>query len=371
MIVLIPSYEPDERLVRLVEDLRASAPDAHVVVVDDGSGPAHRPLFDRLRRPGCTVLTYPGNRGKGCALKTGFAYVQRHHPGQDVVCADSDGQHSVADVLRVAAALAAQPLDRPATVLGARAFTGPVPARSVVGNRVTARAFHLATGLRLRDTQTGLRGYPAALLPWLRSVRGERFEYELNLLIRAAAEGLPVDEVEIATIYLDDNASSHFRPLADSARVLAPLLAYSLSSLSAFLLDTLALLVLHAVTGSLLGSVVGARVLSAAANFAVNRQVVFRPGRRRRPPVGRAAVRYATLAAVLLAANYLLLRGLTAVGVGLAVAKIATEAVVYLVGFPVQRRFVFAPEPAAPTAGPPVPSTRADRRLLAAPRPPG
>ncbi|MET0432543.1 MAG: glycosyltransferase family 2 protein [Cellulomonas sp.] len=351
MIVLVPAFEPDERLVRLVGDLRASAPRVRVLVVDDGSGPAYRLLFDRVRAQGCTVLTHPGNRGKGRALKTGFAHAERHHPGEPVVCADSDGQHSVADVLRVAAALDAQPADRPATVLGVRAFTGRVPARSVLGNRVTARVFHLATGLRLRDTQTGLRGYPAALLPWLRTVRGERFEYEQNLLLRAAAEGQPVEEVEIATIYLEGNASSHFRPLADSARVLAPLLLFSLSSLSAFAIDTVALLALHAATGSLAVSVLGARVLSAVVNFAVNRGLVFgRTGRSgpdgcratRRAPWGRAAARYATLAVLLLGASYLLLAALTALGVGLLPAKVATEAVLYLASFQVQRRFVFA-----------------------------
>lgn len=351
MIVLIPAYEPDERLVRLVGDLHDAAPDVHVLVVDDGSGPRYRALLDRVRRPGCTVLTYPANRGKGCALKTGFAYAERHHPGQPVVCADSDGQHAVADVLRVAAALAAQPADRPATVLGVRAFTGPVPVRSSLGNRVTAAVFHLATGLRVRDTQTGLRGYPAALLPWLRTVRGERFEYELHLLLRAAAEGLPVEEVEIATIYLDDNASSHFRPLADSARVLAPLVLFALSSLSAFALDTVALLVLHGLTGSLPAAVLGARLVSGGANFAANRRWVFRGGRR--APAGRSAVRYAALAAVLLAGSYLLLTALTRAGVGLLAAKVLTEAVLSLVSFQVQRRCVFAGAPTtiSPDAG--------------------
>lgn len=353
MLVLIPSYEPDERLVRLVADLRASAPDVHVLVVDDGSGPAYRDVFDRVRGPGCIVLTYPGNRGKGCALKTGFAFAERHHPGQGVVCADGDGQHSVADILRVAAAVAAQPADRPATVLGWRSFAGPVPARSVIGNRVTARLFHLATGLRLRDTQTGLRGYPAALLPWLRTVRGDRFEYELNLLLRAAAEQQPVEEVEIATIYLDANASSHFRPVADSVRVIAPLVRFSLSSLSAFAVDTAALLALHALTGSLGIAVVGARLLSAGVNFAVNRRLVFAGARR--APVGRAALRYGLLAGALLGASYLLLATLTGLGLGLLPAKIATEALLYLVSFRVQRRFVFGAAPAALGTAPAAP----------------
>jgi putative flippase GtrA len=371
VLVLVPSYEADERLVRLVTDLRASAPDVQVLVVDDGSGPAYRSVFDQARAAGCTVLTYRGNRGKGCALKTGFAFAERHHPGQGAVCADSDGQHSVADILRVAAAVAAQPSDRTATVLGWRSFAGPVPARSVIGNRVTARLFHLATGLRLRDTQTGLRGYPAALLPWLRSVRGERFEYELNLLLRAAAEEVPVEEVEIATIYLDANASSHFRPVADSVRVLAPLVRFSLSSLSAFAVDTAALLALHALTGSLGVAVVGARLLSAGVSFAVNRRLVFDGARR--APVGRAAVRYGVLAGVLLGASYLLLAALTGLGLGLLTAKVATEALLYLVSFQVQRRFVFGAVPARAPTPPPrrtTPGPARPRRPAARPAPP-
>ncbi|MBD3780558.1 MAG: glycosyltransferase [Micrococcales bacterium] len=347
MLVLIPSYQPDERLVRLVADLRGAAPDVHVLVVDDGSGPADRALFDAVDALGATVLTHPENRGKGCALKTGFAHAERHHPGQDVVCADSDGQHSVADVLRVAAALAAQPAGRRACVLGARAFSGPVPARSALGNRVTAWLFLLTTGVRLRDTQTGLRGYPSDLLPWLRTVRGERFEYELNVLLRTAADGLPVEEVEIATIYLERNASSHFRPLADSVRVLAPLLLFSASSLAAFAVDTLALLALHAAAGSLAVSVLGARVLSAWTNFEVNRRLVFRRGRHL--PTRRAAVRYAVLAGALLGAGYLMLALLTALGLGLLPAKVLTDALLYLLSFQLQRRVVFTPAPGRAT----------------------
>lgn len=338
MIVLIPAYEPDRRLVDLVADLRIAAPDVHVVLVDDGSGPAYRHLFDAARGPGCTVLVHSGNRGKGAALKTGFRHLELAYPGQDVVCADSDGQHTVADILRVAAHLAASGGE--AMVLGSRGFTGAVPARSVIGNRATGGLFHLATGLRLADTQTGLRGYPAAMLPWLRAVRGDRFEYELNLLLRAAEQDVPVEEVEIATVYLQHNASSHFRPVRDSVRVLAPLVRFSLSSLAAFAVDTVALLVLNALTGSLLASVLGARAISATTNYLVNRRLVFARGRR--APLGASAVRYGVLAALLLAANYGLLRALTALGLALLPAKVLTEVALYLASFQVQRRLVFA-----------------------------
>lgn len=357
MIVLIPSYQPDHRLVRLLDDLRDCAPDLHVLVVDDGSGPAYRALFESVRGPGRTVLTYPVNRGKGCALKTGFAYVARHWPEHEVVCADSDGQHSVADILRVAEAVRRHE-GPPAMVLGRRAFTGPVPARSTFGNRASARLFHLATGVPLRDTQTGLRGYPGSMLGWLGSVRGDRFEYELNLLLRAAAEGIGIEEVDIATIYLEENASSHFRPVRDSVRVMAPLLRFSAASLSSFAVDTVLLLALQAWTGNLLAAVIGARVGSAGVNFLLNRHLVFRSGRR---PAGPALLRYALLAVGLLTANYLLLRTLTGIGIGLLVAKVLTEVVLYLVSFQVQRRFVFRPGASPRSAPRPQRSRVADR----------
>ena len=258
MIVLIPAYEPDRRLVALVDALRSADPELHVLVVDDGSGPASGPVLDAVRDLGCTVLAHPSNRGKGATLRTGLAYVASSWPGEEVVTADSDGQHSVVDVLRVADEVRRTG----AMVLGVRGFDGAVPVRSRLGNSASRLLFRLATGTALRDTQTGLRGYPAALLPWLLTVPGDRFEYELRVLLQAARRRLAIEQLPIATIYLEGNASSHFRPLVDSARVYAPLLVFLCSSLAAFAVDTAALLVLDSLTGTLLLSVVGARLLS-------------------------------------------------------------------------------------------------------------
>lgn len=221
MIVLVPVYQPGEQLHTLLSDLRAAAPGLGVVVVDDGSSPA-------LRRPeGVTLLRHATNRGKGAALKTGFRYAAEHHPGEVVVCADADGQHSVADILSVADH--AGRTGR--TVLGVRRFAAGVPLRSKVGNTVTQVLFRAATGRPVRDTQTGLRAYPADLLGWLLSVPGERFEYEMNVLLAAARAGHPMDEIVITTTYLDDNASSHFGALSDSARIYWPLLRHAATSL--------------------------------------------------------------------------------------------------------------------------------------------
>ena len=230
MIVLVPAYEPDQRLVALVHRLHQEAPELKVLVVDDGSGPAYSQVFHAARAAGAVVVHHDVNRGKGRALKTGFRYAAELWPHEDLVCADCDGQHTSEDILRVADKVAES---RTAMVLGARQFTGPVPSRSRVGNSITRRLFFLTTGISLSDTQTGLRAYPAEMLDWLCGVDGDRFEYELELLLRARSAGHQIVEVPIATVYLDGNSSSHFRPLQDSVRVYAPMIRFAASSATA------------------------------------------------------------------------------------------------------------------------------------------
>lgn len=349
MIVLIPAYEPDDRLLALLLAL-CKAPTTrgwHAVVVDDGSGPAYGPVFASARLLGATVLTHSANRGKGAALRTGFAHLAAIHLDEAVVCADSDGQHTPADIARVGAGItpATNAVPAPDMVLGVRQFTGRVPARSRFGNEVTVRLFAAFTHLPLTDTQTGLRAYPARMLPWLLTVTGDRFDYELRLLLRAAREGLTVTQTPIATVYLAENASSHFRPVVDSWRIYRPFLAYGLSSFAGFLVDAALLAVIMAGTGSLLVSVVGARMVSGVVNFWLNRSVVFADGGR--APLGQTLIRYTALAAVLLAANLTLMSAVVGVGAPLLVAKVFTEVLLFVVGFVVQKVAVFTSQSAA------------------------
>lgn len=337
MVVLIPAYEPDLRLVGLIRDLGTHLPGARVLVVDDGSGAAFDGVFAVAADAGATVLRAGVNAGKGVALKTGFAWASENAPGEAVVCADCDGQHAPADITRVAG------LVEPGTmVLGGRRFTGRVPLRSKMGNTVSRLLFRAATEASVHDTQTGLRAYPPDVLPWLVTVPGERFEYEFNLLLAARKAGVSIMETPIETIYLDENASSHFRPVRDSLRIYAPLVRFSASSVAGYLTDIGALAALVALGTPLVGAVVGARAISAAVNFALNRRFVFD----RAGTVRDAALRYAALAATLLAANVVLMAALVAAwGAPLLVAKVAVEAVLFVVSYAVQHRFVFATAP--------------------------
>lgn len=332
MIILIPSYEPDRKLLNLLEMLHG----AQVVVVDDGSGPRYAHWFTAAEKLGATVLHHDFNWGKGQALRTGFEHIARHFPDEPVVCADSDGQHTPEDIARVCDALEAGDADM---VLGVREFSGKVPLRSRFGNSVTKLLFRATTGMAISDTQTGLRAYPARMLTWLCDVSGDRFEYELRALLLASRQGLKVQQVPVETIYLDDNSSSHFRPVRDSWLIYRPLLSFMGSSLLGFLIDFSLLSILLWLTGSLVFSVVGARVVSATVNYTVNRQYVFAGSKPL--PVRETLPGYAGLAIVILAGNLALMWLLTPL-IGASFAKILTEVTLLAISYVVQATKVFA-----------------------------
>lgn len=378
MIVLIPSYEPGPYLVPLVNRILLSDPGIDVVVVDDGSGPAFEEVFADARLAGATVLQHDTNRGKGAALKTGFRFVVGHHPGRSVVTADADGQHTPQDIERIAAQVR---LDAacgdPRLVLGVRTFGRDVPPRSRFGNAVARGLFRMAAGWRSTDTQTGLRGIPGRMLPWMLEVPGERFEYEITVLLRLRGAGLAARELPIQTVYLEHNASSHFRPILDSLRVTLPLLLFVGSSLLAFLVDTMALLAFAWLLAPLLGAslvvpVIAARLVSASTNYAVNRRFVFR--RTGQPAGARSRARYAVLALSLLAANILLVEALTALALPLLAAKVVTELLLYATSYAAQRRLVFGMDQrksrpqAARAAGIDSSLTRHSSRIAATPQ---
>ncbi|MDY0914805.1 bifunctional glycosyltransferase family 2/GtrA family protein [Rathayibacter festucae] len=334
--VVIPALEPDRRLLELVRALLEEE-GVRVVVVDDGSGLDFAPVFAESASAGATVLAHPCNRGKGAALRTAFTHLIATGSRDVVVCADSDGQHRLHDVLAVAAACSTSSAD---VVLGGRSFTTGTPLRSRVGNAAATEIVSGLTGLAVHDTQTGLRAYPARMLPWLLGTTADGFDYEMELLVRASLDQLQVLEVPIETVYLEKNASSHFRPLIDSCRVARPLVAFASSSLLAFALDTATLLALVALGIPLIASLVLARLLSASINFALNRRIVFRaakPGSLR-----RQISAYAALALLLLLGGALVLSAATAAGVPLAVAKPVTDLILAVVSFSFQRAVVFA-----------------------------
>jgi glycosyltransferase involved in cell wall biosynthesis len=336
MVILIPAYEPDKRLLELIHEIKKNCP-FHIVVVDDGSGNAYKEIFQWVKNQGCTVLAHKKNMGKGQALKTGFGYIKLTGENEGVVCADSDGQHLPADIMKIAREVERH---RNHIVLGCRHFTGKVPLRSRFGNWVTRFVFAFSTGSKIYDTQTGLRGYSADMLDWLCSISGQRFEYEMNMLLEASREGYSFYSVDIDTVY-HKNHSSHFRTIADSARVYFPILKFSGASIMSALLDFGILAAVYSLTSNLLLAVIFARILSSAFNYTVNRTFVFKAGMS--VMLKKSLPRYYTLAAVILLFNYCLMNLFNIqLGIPLLCAKLLTETTLYLFSFWSQRKFVFA-----------------------------
>ena len=166
-----------------------------------------------------------------------------------VVTADADGQHHPADIERVAAVLMENP---DALVLGCRTFDNAVPLRSRFGNILTRRLMQLLIGASLQDTQTGLRGIPAAMFAPLLRVEARGYEFELEMLIAARHLGVRIVEAPIRTIYEPGNQSSHFNPLTDSMKIYFVLLRFSSVSLITAVLDNLVFYFVWKRTGSFL-----------------------------------------------------------------------------------------------------------------------
>lgn len=238
MTILIPSYKPDESMVATVRELREAAPKYRILVVDDGGGETYAPFFEQAKAAGATVLHHEVNRGKGAALKTGFAWLMENGETEGCVTADADGQHLTDDILKVAALVKELP---DAMIIGGRKFNKPgVPLRSKFGNYATRFTYNLLCGQSLGDTQTGLRGVPVGRFADMLAIPGDRYEYEMNQLLCARSMDLELVETEIATVYLDEeNSSSHFNPIQDALRVYKPVLLAGLGLVLAAIADLL------------------------------------------------------------------------------------------------------------------------------------
>ena len=361
--IIVPSLNPDEKMVNTVRGILAEGFN-DIVVVDDGSAAEYKEPFATVAAmEGVTVLTHEVNKGKGRAMKTAFAYIAENRPdSRGVVTVDGDGQHLPKDIRACAEAMIAE---KDKVVLGVRDFSRPeVPFKSRNGNNITKAVFRIFCGIRISDTQTGLRAIPAQYLPLMCEIAGERYEYETNQLLILKDKEIALHEVVIDTVYIDDNASSHFHPFRDSWRiykiifkhvgtsVLAKFLGASLVS---FLVDTLLFFLINvglqkagmgAEDGKLRIALatIGARVVSTVVNFCLNRKVVFKSTR----SVRGTLVRYYILAICQMTASFLLVHfvaeslfGLTA-GVLESVVKFCVDMCLFVISFQVQKRWVFA-----------------------------
>ena len=209
--VIIPAYNPDEKLKILTKELTEKSFD--VLVVDDGSCAACQPYFDSLS---ATVISNPKNLGKGAALKNGISHLMELFPHTEYfITADADGQHSVHDICRIREQLEAGN----DFVLSVRRLSRKNPWKSQVGNAISRFLFALVNNHYLPDNQSGLRGFAIKHIDWMLKVKGEKYDWELNTLLIAEKQGIHVTRVPIETIYFDNNEKTHFQPIKDTLRI--------------------------------------------------------------------------------------------------------------------------------------------------------
>ena len=338
MIILIPAYEPDDRLISLINEIKINCA-YKIIVVDDGSGEKYKAVFEQVKNMGCIILSHIKNMGKGCALKTGFEYISNViKECVGVVTADADGQHLAKDILRISAMVDYENQD---ILLGVRKFVGKVPLKSAFGNMIARNAFTLFSGVKLFDTQTGLRGFSTTLLPWLLKIKGERFEYEMNMLLQAGKAGYKFNQIEIETIYDSSNKSTHFRAIEDSISVLTPFFKFCASGISAASIDYFLLFFVQWLTQNLFLAVVIARVVSSGVNFAINKFMVFNTNLVEEKTKSEL-LQYYFLVVILLFANYFLLSYFSqSLMISLFWSKILTELMLFSISFTVQKLFIF------------------------------
>ena len=379
-LVLIPALNPPKQLIDYVKSLLDNNL-KDILLVDDGSKEEFKEIFETIEKfpdANIKVFRHAKNFGKGRALKNAFNYFLTL-PNLDeyngVVTADSDGQHRVEDVIKLAKEVEENP---DTLILGCRDFDlEQVPPKSKFGNKITNGAFKLFYGKNISDTQTGLRGFPTAIIKDFLDIAGERFEYETKMLIFCFQKEIPIKEVEenphklilgcrdfdleqvppkskfgnkitngafklfygknisdtqtglrgfptaiikdfldivgerfeyetkmliycfqkeieikevvIETVYFNDNSETHFNPIIDSLKIykvtLSPFLKYIASAISSFILDILSfkwILIILIAFGNIERaavitiSTIVARVISSTFNFYLNKKFVFK-----------------------------------------------------------------------------------------------
>ena len=268
---LIPAYKPNENLISFIQSLEARG--LEVVVVNDGSGEDYLPLFHKIQEQSlATVIHLEKNQGKGAALKAGLSYLNTVNDDFQVITLDADGQHSIQDALFL---LQKSLENEGSLLLGSRAQSKDSPRRSRIGNYITKKVFSLTTGVKVEDTQTGMRAFSKQLIPKLLKIQGNRYEYEMNMLLDFAKEGIPIQEYPIETIYINDNEESHFDTVKDSIRIYSQILKFISSSLLSFCIDFLLYTFSLSLSGSILFSNAFARLISLHCNFFMNKNYVF------------------------------------------------------------------------------------------------
>lgn len=347
VVLLIPSLDPDEKMPQYVNELIEAGVEK-IIVVDDGSKKENHHFFDEIKdKKEVILLRHMVNQGKGRALKTGFNYVLEKMPEvKGVVTADADGQHATDDTISCAKRM----LETNSVVFGTRNFNEEiVPFKSRNGNKITTIVFKILYGKLVNDTQTGLRALPIDFIPTCMSLTGERFEYEIAMLIKIVKENREIVEEPIKTIYFESNRATHFDTFKDSYRIykimLGTFLKFIVSSLLSFIIDwgIYTILINYVFNGlfyktGIFYATAIARLVSSMFNFFANKISVFNSNESTKTTM----IKYYVLVVFQMLASWLLVSLLfNKLNINSSILKPFVDAVLFIISYQIQNKWVF------------------------------
>ena len=210
VMVLIPAYNAAKTVGDVVRAAKTQASD--VIVINDGSRDA---TGTAAAAAGAKVIAHPQNRGKGAALKTGFAYAIDN--GYDaVITLDADGQHLPREIPKFLHCRATTGAD---LIIGGRAhlFDAMLPRRRMA-NRFSSYMIGKLSKTSITDSQSGYRLYSAQLLRNVK-LRTDGFDLESEVIVRAGCAGFEVLTLPIDLGFVDGISTSHYKPLKDTLRI--------------------------------------------------------------------------------------------------------------------------------------------------------
>jgi glycosyltransferase involved in cell wall biosynthesis len=209
-LAIIPALNAERTLPKVLDEARRQI--EPVVVIDDGSSDR---TGDVARAGGAVVLRHERNRGKGAALKTGFAWaLQNGYDG--VVTLDADGQHLPSEIPKF---LREREIGGADLIIGGRAhlFQHMLPRRRNA-NRFSAWCISKCAGVPIPDSQSGFRYYSADLIRAMK-LRADGFDMESEVIVRAGRRHFRIVTIPIELGFVDGIATSHYKPLKDTLRI--------------------------------------------------------------------------------------------------------------------------------------------------------
>lgn len=332
-VVLIPAYNPNIDIMNeFLGKLKASF--QNIVIVNDGSSSQYSLFFAKLSTEYPTINHYK-NLGKGRALKTGINYILNNYPNiKAIITADCDGQHTVKDIKKC---YHKWQKSKSSLILGCRDFTNEkVPLKSRYGNKITKDIFMLFTGLKISDTQTGLRVIPKEVSSIILDVKGERYEYETNVLLETKKLDIPIVEEKISTIYINNNKESHFNPIKDSIEIYKLFIKYIISSLSSFALDIILFTIFIKLTNKIITSSIISRIISSIYNYLINKNLIFKKNN------DKTLLKYYTLVIIQLNISATITKLLNNyITLNIVIIKIIVDIFIFIINFIIQREIIF------------------------------